>query len=198
MSESYERVEVGSRAAWRKWLASNHDSSPGIWAVTYKKSSGGPYVSYDEIVDEAVAHGWIDSLGKRVDEERTRLLITPRKPKSGWSRVNKERVRRIEADGTMSAAGRAAIAAAKESGAWSRLDEIENLTEPKDLKEALASVPKARAHWDGFPRSTKRAILEWIANAKRDETRARRVEETARLAGENVRANQPRQPGSRT
>jgi uncharacterized protein YdeI (YjbR/CyaY-like superfamily) len=191
--EEYEAVEVTSRDAWRRWLQSHHGSSRGVWVTTYKKAAGERYVPYDEIVEEALAFGWIDSRRRRVDEQRSQLLVTPRKPRSGWSRINKERVERLEAAGLMTEAGRRAIAVAKENGAWSALDDIENLVEPDDLREELDADPKARRHWDAFPRSAKRAILDWIAAAKRDETRRRRVSETARLAAQNVRANEPAQ-----
>ena len=193
MPEEYEAVEVTSRDAWRRWLQSHHGSSRGVWVTTYKKAAGERYVPYDEIVEEALAFGWIDSRRRRVDEQRSQLLVTPRKPRSGWSRINKERVERLEAAGLMTEAGRRAIAVAKENGAWSALDDIENLVEPDDLREELDADPKARRHWDAFPRSAKRAILDWIAAAKRDETRRRRVSETARLAAQNVRANEPAQ-----
>lgn len=197
MSERYDQVPVSSRAEWRAWLADHHADSPGIWAVTHKKTSAGPYVSYDDLVEEALAFGWVDSVRRSVDEERSRLLMTPRRPKSGWSRPNKERIERLTAAGLMAPAGLAAVARAKENGTWTALDAVENLEEPDDLAAALNADARARTHWDAFPRSAKRGILEWILNAKRPDTRARRIEETARLASDDIRANQPRQPGGR-
>lgn len=111
--------------------------------------------------------------------------------------MNKQRVERLTAEGRMAAAGLAAVEAAKANGAWSALDQVEELHEPDDVRAALDGTPGARGHWDAFPRSAKRAILEWIGTAKRDETRAARIEETARLAADNVRANQWRQPKAR-
>jgi uncharacterized protein YdeI (YjbR/CyaY-like superfamily) len=189
-ADEHPRVEVTSRAEWRKWLARNHESERGVWVVTYKKRSGGPYVSYDDLVEEALAFGWVDGRARGLDERRTQLLITPRRPTSGWSRPNKQRVKRLLESGLMAPAGQAAIDVAKRNGSWSALDDVENLVEPAELKEALDSVPAARRNWDAFPRSAKRAILEWISTAKRPETRARRISEAARLAAENVRANQ--------
>ena len=165
-----------------------------MWVVTHKKTKGAPHVPYDDIADEAIAHGWVDSRPRKLDDRRSQLLVTPRKPKSGWSRVNKERVRRLEKAGLMTAAGTAAIDVAKENGAWTALDDVENLVEPDDLAGALDRDKDARRHWDEFPPSTKRGILEWISTAKKPETRDKRVKETARLAADNVRANQPRQP----
>ena len=183
----YPQVEVTSRQEWRDWLAANHLDARGCWCVTFKKSSGGPYVPYDNLVEEAIAHGWVDSQARGVDEERSSLLMTPRKPKSGWSRPNKLRVEKLLDEGLMAPAGQAAIDVAKENGSWSALDDVENLIEPPELKRALDAAPDARRHWDAFPRSAKRAALEWISTAKRDETRERRVSETARLAAKNER-----------
>lgn len=187
-------MEVRSRADWRAWLAGNHASSAGVWAVTWKKTSDGPHVPAAEIAEEALCVGWVDSLPRAVDANRTSLLVTPRKPGSGWSRVNRERVERLRAAGLMLPAGLAAVERAMADGTWSALDAVEDLTEPDDLRAALDASPDARRHWDGFPRSARRGILEWIGAARRSETRARRVEETARLAAEGVRANQWRQP----
>jgi uncharacterized protein YdeI (YjbR/CyaY-like superfamily) len=187
VSDSYPRVAVSSREEWRSWLSANHGSAPGAWVVTFRRGEPDRHVSYEEIVLEAVAHGWIDSTRRRLDERRTEMLVTPRKPGSGWSRSNKERVAKLEREGLMTPAGRRAVEIAKENGAWSLLDEVEDMVEPDDLKAALAAVPKAREHWDAFPPSARKAALLWIATAKRPETRERRIAETARLAGENKR-----------
>jgi uncharacterized protein YdeI (YjbR/CyaY-like superfamily) len=188
MSRSYEQVEITSRAEWRDWLAANHTTSPGIWLVTYKKAAGPDlYVPYDDIVLEALCFGWIDGQARGVDDERTSLLLTPRKPKSGWSRPNKRRIEQLEAEGLIEPAGRRAIETAKENGSWSALDDVENLVEPPELKAALDANADARRNWDEFPRSAKRAALEWISTAKRPETRERRISETVASAAKNVR-----------
>ena len=166
-----------------------------MWAVTYKKEAAGPWVAYEAIVEEALCFGWIDSVRKTVDGDRSRLLVTPRKPKSRWSRVNRDRVEHLRAAGLMAPAGEAAIDASMKNGNWEGLDAVERLEEPDDLRLALARKPRARANWDSFPRSTKRAILEWISTAKKDETRAKRVAETVSEAHAGRRANQWRQPG---
>ena len=190
----YEQVEFGSRADWRAWLEANHDAAPGVWAVTYKKGRG-PYVAYEELVEEALAYGWIDGLRRTVDEDRSRLLITPRRKGSNWSRPNKERIERLTAAGLMTAAGVAAVARAKQDGTWEALDAVEAGEEPDDLRAALDANQQARRHWDAFPRSAKRGILEWILSAKRPETREKRIRDTVRSAERNIRANQWRQPG---
>lgn len=193
-ADHYPAVPVESRAGWRAWLAEHHATESGCWAVAWKKASGGPYVPYPEIVEEALAYGWIDGLRRRLDEPRSMLLVTPRAPTSKWSAANKDRIDRLAGAGLMAPAGLAVVAAAKAAGTWTALDAVERLEEPDDLRTALDRVPRARAHWDAFPPSTRRAILDWIGNARRPQTRATRVDESARLAGENVRANQWRPP----
>ena len=187
MSDAYEQVEVTSAADLRRWLEVNHATSPGIWLVSYKKAAGERYLAYEDIVCEALCWGWIDSKARSLDELRSQLLLTPRKPTSKWSRPNKIRVAELEANGRMAAPGRAVVEAAKASGTWTALDDVENLVEPVELKAALDATPEARRHWDAFPRSTRRAALEWIAAAKRPETRERRITETVELAAENIR-----------
>jgi uncharacterized protein YdeI (YjbR/CyaY-like superfamily) len=132
----------------------------------------------------------VDSKPNKLDAERSLLWFAPRKRGTGWSRPNKERVERMVAAGKMAPAGMALVEAAQADGSWSKLDDVENLEVPADLAAALASYPQAAQHWEAFPRSAKRGILEWILNAKTEPTRARRIDETARLAAENKRANQ--------
>jgi uncharacterized protein YdeI (YjbR/CyaY-like superfamily) len=177
-------------ADWRGWLADNHSRADGVWLITYKKAAGKPTLSYEESVEEALCFGWVDSKPGKLDNERTMLYFAPRKAGSGWSRPNKERVERLIAAGRMAPAGLAKIEAAQADGSWTLLDAVENLEVPDDLAAEFARYPDARAHFDAFPRSARRGILEWIVQAKTPPTRAKRVAETARLAQENVRANQ--------
>jgi uncharacterized protein YdeI (YjbR/CyaY-like superfamily) len=190
MSDAYEQVEVVSATELRDWLSEHWDSSPGIWLVTYKKAAGERYLPYEDIVREVLCYGWIDGRARALDELRSQLLLTPRKPTSKWSRPNKIRIAELEAAGRMAPPGRAVVEAAKASGTWTALDDVENLVEPPELTDALDAVPAARANWDAFPRSTRRATLEWIAAAKRPATRDRRVAETVELATRNLRAQQ--------
>ncbi len=183
-------VHPASRDQWRAWLQTNHTRSEGVWLVSYKKATGKPRVEYDEAVEEALCFGWIDSKPRRLDDERSMLWFAPRQPGGGWSAPNKARVARLIAAGLMTEAGLAKVQAAQADGSWSVLDAVETLEAPRDLAEPLAAHPAAQQHWDAFPRSVKRGILEWIADARRPETRARRIEETVALAAENRRANQ--------
>lgn len=161
-----------------------------MWLVSFKKATGKPRVDYDAAVEEALCFGWIDSKPAKLDAERSMLYFAPRKAGSGWSRLNKQRVDRLVAIDAMAPAGLAKVEAAKRDGSWSRLDAVEDLAVPPDLEEALRGHPGAAAYFAAFPRSVKRGILEWVASARRPETRAKRVGETARLAAKNVRANQ--------
>jgi uncharacterized protein YdeI (YjbR/CyaY-like superfamily) len=179
-----------NRAEWRSWLATNHTRTDGVWLVTYKKATGKPRIEYEDAVEEAVAFGWIDSRVNKLDDQCSLLWFSPRKPKTGWSRPNKERVDRLLANGLMQPAGQMKIEAAKADGSWTKLDSVESLETPPDLARALAEHPPAADNFEAFPRSAKRGILEWILNAKRPETRAARIAETVERAQVNERANQ--------
>lgn len=179
-----------SRQAWRDWLIEHHARGEGVWLISFKKATGKPRVEYDEAVEEALCFGWIDSKPRALDEERSLLWFAPRKPGSGWSRPNKERIERATRAGLMAPAGEAKVARAKQDGSWFALDAVEALEIPPDLASALAARANAAAHFEAFPRSVKRGILEWIGNAKTAGTRDKRVFETASLAAQNLRANQ--------
>jgi uncharacterized protein YdeI (YjbR/CyaY-like superfamily) len=184
-----------SRAEWRGWLLENHRRAQGVWLVSYKKGTGQARFEYEEAVEEALCFGWIDSKPNKLDEQRSMLWFAPRKPGTGWSRPNKARIERLLKAGLMHPSGLAKIEQAKADGSWTSLDAIEELAVPDDLAQALAAYPKAALHFEAFPRSVKRGILEWIHTAKKPETRATRIAETARLAELNERANQWRGKG---
>lgn len=177
-----------TREQWRAWLAANHASAPGVWLVTWRTGTGNPVLDYDAAVEEALAWGWIDSKAGSVDDERSRLAFTPRKPGSGWSRSNKERIARLEQQGLMQPAGRALIDAAKADGSWTLLDDVEDLVVPPDLDAAFARLPGSREQWDAFPASPRKQMLWWIVTAKRPDTRASRIEQIAAAAAEGRRA----------
>lgn len=185
----FEQVSVTDRAAWRAWLEENHASSPGIWLVLYKKSSGKPRLSYDDAVEEALCFGWIDSIVNKLDDERRVQLFTPRKRKSVWSKSNKVRVERLLAAGLMTPAGLSKIEAAKADGSWSALDSIDAMGMPADLEAALAANPAAQQNFAAFSNAVKREIFFFIHSAKRPETRAKRVADTVEKAARNVRIN---------
>lgn len=183
-----------TRADWRNWLATNHATAMGVWIIYYKKHTGQPTVPYDDAVEEALCYGWIDSKPNKLDDERYMQLFTPRKPKSPWSRLNKQRIEKLEQAGLIAEAGWAKIKAAKEDGSWTILDPIENLEIPEDLGEALAANPKAASYFEAFADTYKKGILWWIATAKRPETRAKRVKQTVEMAAMNLKAQFDKKP----
>jgi uncharacterized protein YdeI (YjbR/CyaY-like superfamily) len=158
--------------------------------VSYKQSTGKASFTYAESVEEALCFGWIDGQTRTLDEERGMQWFAPRRPGSVWAKSNKARVERLIAEGRMTPAGLAKIEAAQADGSWTLLDSVDRLEVPDDLAAAFDAYPDARAHFDAFPRSAKHMILGWIVTAKRPETRAKRIAETARLAQDNIRANQ--------
>jgi uncharacterized protein YdeI (YjbR/CyaY-like superfamily) len=190
LMKEFSKVQVNSRAELRAWLRDHHRQQESIWLVTFKKNKG-PLVPYDYIVEEAICFGWIDSRVAKLDQDRSMLLLSPRRAGSAWSKVNKERVDRLMPLGLMMPAGQALIDQAKRDGAWDRLNQVDALIVPPDLMAAFDATPGARPMWDRFPPSSRRGILEWINTAKRDETRAARVLQTARLAAQGIKANFP-------
>jgi len=182
-------IHPATLADWRAWLAANHARPEGVWLITYRPATGKTPFSYEQAVEEALCFGWIDGQANKLDDERTMLWFAPRRPGSGWARTNKARIERLIADGRMTPAGLAKIEAAQADGSWTLLDSVERLEVPDDLAAEFDKYPDARAHFNAFPPSARRMALAWIAMAKRPETRAKRVSETARLAQENVRVN---------
>lgn len=189
-TDGFPIVAINSRAEWRNWLMVNHESSKGVWLMSYKAATGKPTISYAEGVMEALCFGWIDSKGNKFDDERSLLYYSPRNPRSNWSGLNKTRVAQLVEQGLMTPAGQRMIDLAKETGTWTALDEVEAVVIPADLQTALLATPPAEANFTAFPKSIKQGILQWILNAKRPETRAKRIAETATLAAQNIRANQ--------
>ncbi len=190
MLNNEESIQPKHQQEWKDWLDTNHESSSGVWLIVYKKSTGKQVFSFEESIEDALCYGWIDSKPGKVDEQRTKLWFTPRKPKTGWSKLNKERIERLIAEGRMMPAGQAKIDAAKQDDSWSLLDSVEALEIPDDLAAKFDDHPGSRKNFEAFPRSTRRGILEWILKAKRSETRDKRLDETAKFAAENKRANQ--------
>ncbi len=185
-------IDPPDRAAWRAWLAANHTRPTGVWVVMDRRGANPNAVGYEAAVEEALCFGWIDSKVVKLDAGRTLQWFSPRRPRGTWARTNKERVERLMAAGLMTPAGLAVIEDAKRDGTWSLLDDVEDHVVPDDLAAAFAASPPARENWDAFSRSARRAILVWIVQAQRPETRAARVAETARRAAVNEKANEPR------
>ncbi len=179
-----------NQTAWREWLQKNHAIQENVWLQIFKKESGVSSVYYPEAVDEALCFGWIDSLANKNDEQSYLQFFSRRKPKSNWSRVNKEKVERLIANNQMQPAGLKMVDLAKQNGCWNALDAVENLEIPADLETEFQKYEQAAYFFKQFSRSTQRGILEWILNAKTTPTRQRRIAETAQLAAINQKANQ--------
>jgi uncharacterized protein YdeI (YjbR/CyaY-like superfamily) len=179
-----------NRDAWRNWLADNHETAKSCWLLFYKKSSGKATFTYEESVEEALCFGWIDSIKVVFDAEKSKQYFAPRKPNSAWAGTNKIRVERLLLEGKMAQKGLEMVELAKKTGTWTHLDDVEKGILPDDLIAEFAQFALAKTHFEAFPKSIIRMILEWIKQAKTPETRKKRIEETAQLANENIRANQ--------
>jgi uncharacterized protein YdeI (YjbR/CyaY-like superfamily) len=178
-----------SRQEWRDWLAENYDKFAGIWFVYYKKSANKPRVSYDEAVEEALCFGWIDSVARGLDETRSRILFTPRKSKSVWSKPNKLRVEKMIASGAMTEIGLAKIEKAKLDGSWNALNASDNLEIAEDLQKAFDANTTAETNFHAFTDGVKKVILSWVNAAKREETRAARIKKLVAMAEKNKKVN---------
>lgn len=177
-----------TRAQWRAWLEDHHTSAKGMWLCSWKPATGRPAVPYVDAVLEALCFGWIDSTATVLDAERGLQLMTPRKAKSTWTRLNRRRVEELEAAGLMTEAGRRSVRIAQENGWWTILDPVEDLIEPDDLAAALDANPAARAAWNAFPASPRKAMLWWLISAVKPETRAARIATIVAKAERNERA----------
>lgn len=180
-----------SRQHWRAWLQAHHAEKQSVWLVYHKKKAATSTLTWSEAVDEALCFGWIDSQARPVDDETYRQLFSRRKPKSGWSKINKAKVQRLLATGQMTPAGLNSVATAQQNGSWTLLDEVEALRIPPDLEQALLQRPSAHAYFASLSKSGKRALLQWLVLAKRPETRQNRLIEIV------ARADQQRKPTPR-
>ena len=178
-------LSVKDRKSWRAWLAKNHAKQKEIWVVFYKKHTGKPTILYEDAVQEALCFGWIDSIVRRLDEERYIQLFTPRKKGGNWSDLNKRRVKKLIEQGLMTEAGLRKIGEAKKDGSWKNLDAVEKLKVPADLVKALSADKKAKDNFAALSPSRKKAFLYWIGSAKREATRTNRIAGTVRLVAEN-------------
>jgi uncharacterized protein YdeI (YjbR/CyaY-like superfamily) len=190
---SIPSYQPGTRAEWRAWLDTNHATSKGIWLVIIKKKADVAGITYEDAVEEALCFGWIDGGANSLDAQSFRLYLSPRKPGSVWSRLNKQRIRKLVKEGSMTPAGLAKIKAARKDGSWKAFDVVDRLVPPADLLEQLSTNTEARRNFEAFSDSSKKIILFWITSAKRDETRRKRIEETVRLAAQNIKAAHGRQ-----
>ena len=186
--DEFEDFHPLSRQEWRDWLAKHYDKLDGVWLISFKKHTKKPFVSYEEAVEEGLCFGWIDSIQRKLDEESSKLLFTPRKQKSVWSKPNKLRVERLIENGLMTEIGLQKIEQAKLDGFWDALNASDNLEIAEDLRKALEANKIAFENFNKFTNGLKKVILSWIYSAKTAQTRAGRISETVSMAQENLRA----------
>lgn len=184
LANEQEVFYPASLTAWRKWLEQNHLSKSSVWLVLYSKSSGKSTINWSEAVDVALCFGWIDSKKIKIDEESSHQFFSRRKPKSTWSKINKEKIERLIANGLMTEAGYACIELAKQNGSWTILDEVEELIIPEDLEEEFNNNEGTREYFLSLSKSVKKAILQWLVLARRTETRQKRISEIVQQASE--------------
>lgn len=176
-------VYVPDRARWRAWLEAHHDSEPdGVWLVYYKQHTGKPTLEYNESVEEALCFGWVDSLIRRLDEDRYARKFTPRKPDSQWAESNRRRVERLIEQGLMAEPGLALVEYAKQHGNWedSPQQEISETISP-DFRQALDRNDAARLFFKKLTDAQRRHYVLWINQAKMDATKRRRIDESIKL-----------------
>jgi uncharacterized protein YdeI (YjbR/CyaY-like superfamily) len=177
-----------TRSAWRSWLDVHHAEVKEIWLIYHKKHTGKKSISYEDAVQEALCFGWIDSTVKRIDDERYMQKFTPRKIRSNWSTINKNRVARLIKEGRMNQAGLEIIEKAKKDGSWDKLSDVEtNLAIPDDLAHAFKKNPIAEVNFQKFAPSYRKQYLWWLSSAKRAETRKKRIKEIVQRSRQNIK-----------
>lgn len=172
-NDRFEKVAVASASGLHAWLEVNHYQADSVWLVTWKKVVPDKYVSRDAVLDTLIAFGWVDGLMRRIDDAQVMQLISPRRQQR-WAKSYKDRAARLIAEGRMQTAGASAIQRSKAAGLWDAADEVDALVVPPDLGEALDGL-EARPAWDALPPSYRRNVLRWIASARTDPTRTKRI-----------------------
>ena len=178
-----KEIYLTTRAKWRKWLSDNHDKEKeGIWLVFYRKETGKPSLEYEDSVEEALCFGWVDSIIKKIDDEKYCRKFTPRKPDSKWSQLNRKRVQKAIKEGRMTEHGLAIIEAAKKSGLWERNPTAAiNFDMPKEFVDAMKKNKKAKDFFDQLAPTYQKHYIAWVTTAKRPETRDKRIRESITL-----------------
>ncbi len=177
----FEKVEVASQAELRDWLAANYARQESIWLVTFKKHVPGKYVSVDAILNEVLCFGWIDGLRRKLDDDRTMQLLSPRRHQV-WAQTYKDRAARLIAEGRMQSPGLSAIERSKREGLWDAMADVDALLIPPDLAALLDGQPPAAENFRAAAPSYRRNVLRWIKSAKTSGTRFKRIKQTAEYA----------------
>ncbi|WP_350285416.1 YdeI/OmpD-associated family protein [uncultured Croceitalea sp.] len=177
---------------WRTWLHQNYNNSTGIYLIFYKVAHKMPSMRWEEAVRVALCYGWIDSTVKSLGDGKRRQYFCPRKPKSVWSKVNKDHLKELEAAGLMHKSGLKVITTAKENGSWTSLDDVENGIVPNDLQKAFDQNSRAYELYKSFTRSQRKSYLYWLNQAKREDTRKKRIKEIISLCAKGVKSRTTR------
>jgi uncharacterized protein YdeI (YjbR/CyaY-like superfamily) len=188
-TDDLQAIPFPSDAEWERWLEENHETADGVWIKMAKKGSEIDSVRYPEVLDTALCFGWIDAKRLALDERYFLQRFVPRRPRSNWSRINVEKVERLTAEGRMRPAGLAEVERAKADGRWAAAYEGQRLsTVPDDLQAELDARPEAKAFFEGLNKQNRFAILYQLEDAKRPDTRARRLAKFVAMleAGEKI------------
>lgn len=183
-TSNFKQIEVGSALQLRKWLTKHHSQKESVWLVTFKKHVVNKYVSVQDVLDELLCFGWIDGIRRKLDEDRTMQLISPRKTQH-WAKTYKDRFKKLEKEGRVTDAGKRAVVESKKKGLWDFMDDVDALIKPLDFVKALNEHNGAMKNFDSFGDSAKRFTLRWIKLAKTPATRAKRIKEAASLAAKS-------------
>ena len=189
VDDSLQKISFLSPAEWEEWLKDNHASSEGVWVKMAKRCAGIESVRYPEVLESALCFGWIDGRREALDERYFLQRLTPRRPRSKWSRINREKAERLIAEGRMRPAGLAEVERAKADGRWEAAYEGQkSSTVPDDLQRELDARPKAKAFFSKLNSQNRYAILYRLQAAKKPETRARRLAKFLAMleAGETI------------
>lgn len=185
-TEDFEKVEIASQEQLRDWLVEHHQQTESVWLVTFKKNILEKYVSTAEVLDELLCFGWIDGIRRKLDDERTMQLISPRKTQH-WAKSYKDRASKLIALGKMQAPGLTSIEVSKQNGLWNYLDDVDNLIIPKDLLAALAENTEANAFFENINDSSKRFALRWLKLSKTNTTRQNRIIRIVELSSKGIK-----------
>lgn len=174
-TDHFEKVEVTSTQELRVWLEAHHSQTESIWLVTYKKHTGARYIPHTQVLDEILCFGWIDGIARKLDDERTMQLMSPRRTQI-WAKTYKDRAARLMAEGRMQPSGLHAIEESKRLGLWDAMDDVDALIVPDDLGSALDQQSAAHLFFTNAAVSYRRNVLRWLKSAKTDKTRAKRIQ----------------------
>lgn len=184
-----KELYISTRDEWREWLSGNHDSEKEVWLIYYRKQTGRPSISYDDSVEEALCFGWVDSIIRKIDDEKFARKFSRRTPKSRWSEANKKRVEKMVREGKMTEIGLAKIREAKACGKWFETPTSaryrKKLVIPPYLTDALTANKQALDNFNKLAESYKRNFVTWIDSAKKEETRRKRLAEAIGLLERN-------------